>query len=338
MQNNQTTYTAPQTPKYTKNSRPRAGFIVAIVIIVAVVIGLMSFPPYTTVPAGHVGIVTTFGKVENYTLSEGFHLKNPVQKVVLMDNRTQKQTLSLQAFSSDIQQVDVICSVNFRIDKSSAQTLFQTVGTSYYANVMEPRIQENVKAVFTRYNAEKIMEVRNSLSSQVMELLVPEMEKYGIVVESISIENVDFTDAFTNAVEEKQVAEQTKLRVQTEQAQLVNVQKSEAERRIIAAQADAEERTILANAQAEVARIEADAKAYAIKIQAEAEAEANEKIAASVTEGLIQYHQAERWNGQLPTVVTGDTALPILNLGDITEAAADTDDTASAAEATEETD
>ena len=315
MQTNQFVNNTPKTPRSTRSVRPRGKFIAVIAVLVIVLILVMSFPPFATVPAGHVGIVTTFGRVENYTFSEGFHLKNPVQRVVLMDNRTQKQRLSLQAFSSDIQQVDVICSVNYRIDKASAQTLFQTVGTNYFSNVMEPRIQENVKAVFTEYNAEKIMEVRNSLSNQVMDLLSPEMAKYGIVVENVSIENVDFTDAFTNAVEEKQVAEQTKLRVQTEQAQLVNVQKSEAERKIIAAQADAEERTILANAQAEVARIDADAQAYAIKVQAEAEAEANRQIAASVTEGLIQYRQADRWNGQLPSVVTGDTALPIISVG-----------------------
>jgi len=302
---------------YQKNSRsPRSVLIVIGVIVLAVLLLLIVFPPFITVPAGHIGIVTTMGKVEDYTFGEGFHFKNPIQKVIVMDNRTQKRTVDMMAFSSDIQQVDVICTVNFRLDKDSAQTLYQTVGVNYYANIMEPRIQETVKAVFTRYSAENLMEVRNTLSTQVIELLGPEMAKYGIVIESVSIENVDFTDAFTNAVEEKQVAEQTKLRVETEQAQQVSVQKAEAERRIIAAKADAEERTILANADAEVARIDADAAAYALKVQAEAEAEANQKVAASLTELLIRYQQAMNWNGQLPTVVTGDTSLPILDLTD----------------------
>ena len=65
-------------------------------------------------------------------------------------------------------------------------------------------------------------------------------------------------------------------------------------------------------------REQADAEAYAVKVQAEAEAEANKLVAASLTTALIQYHQAQNWNGQLPSVVTGDTALPILDLGNVT--------------------
>lgn len=283
------------------------------VVIVLAAIFLSSFSPFVTVPAGHTGVVTSFGRVEDYTLAEGLHLKSPLKKVVLMDTRTQRATLSLQAFSSDIQQVDLVCSVNYAVDRATCQTLYRNVGLNYYQTVMEPRIQENIKAVFTRYTAENLMEARNSLSVQVQELLAPEMAQYGITVTSVAIENVDFTDAFTDAVEQKQVAEQTRLRVETEQAQQTAVEQAEAERRVIAANAEAQERAILAEADAEVARINADAEKY----RGEKQAEVNQLLAASLTSELIDYYQLQQWNGELPTVYGGQT-LPVL---DVTQAA-----------------
>lgn len=300
-----------------RGGRPNFGmarWIVIGVIVLVLVLFLIAFSPFVTIPTGHTGVVTTFGRVQNYTLDEGFHLKNPIQEVILMDNRAQKASLQLQAFSSDIQQVDVTCSINYTIDRDTAQELYKRVGRNYYATVMEPRILENVKAVFTRYNAEKLMQVRNELSKQIKELLEPEMKAYGIQITSVAIEDVDFTDAFTEAVEAKQVAEQTKLKVETEQAQQVSMEKSAAERQVIAANAQAQERAILAEADANVKRINADAAAYAKKVEAEAEAEANQKIAASVTEELIKYRQADRWNGQLPIISSGSDTLPVLNV------------------------
>ena len=211
------------------------------------------------------------GRDETY--GEGLHAKNPLARVIVMDNRTQKETVTMQAFSSDIQQVDVIATVNFHVPREACSTLYQRVGLGYYEQVMEPRVQEGVKAVFARYSAEKLIGARSTLADQVMEILAPEMEEYGISVTAVSIENVDFTDAFTDAVEDKQVAEQTKLRTEIEQAQLLVVEQTDAQRRIIAANADAQEREILAEADASVKQIEADAAAYAVRVQAEAEAE-----------------------------------------------------------------
>lgn len=288
--------------------------VIAIVIIVALVIGALAFRPFVTIPSGHTGILVTFGRVSENTLDSGFHLKSPIQQVVVMDHRTQKARITLEAFSSDIQQVDVVCSVNYSIDRQMASVLYKTVGTQYYDTVMEPRILECVKAVFTRYTAEKLMQVRDTLSVQVKELLAPEMSPYGISVLSVAIENVDFTDAFTNAVEEKQVAEQTKLRVETEQSQQVSVEKATAERQIISANAVAQEKTILAEADASVAKIRADAAAYARGVEAEAEAEANAKLAASITKDLIDYMKANQWDGKLPTYMGGGEATPILDM------------------------
>ena len=311
------TGTAPKkTGKASPFGIPRRTIIIAltVVILAAVIFFLTAFSPFVTIPAGHTGIVTTFGRVEDYTLSEGFHLKSPLKQVIVMDTRTQRASLSMQAFSSDIQQVDVVCSVNYSVDRETCQKLYQRVGMNYYQNVMEPRVLENVKTVFARYTAENLMDARNTLSQQIMELLAPEMAEYGISVTSVAIENVDFTDAFTDAVEQKQVAEQTRLRVETEQAQQTAVEEAQAERRVIAANAEAEERAILAEADANVARINADAEKY----RGEQQAAANEALAASLTEELIAYYQTQQWNGELPAVFGGDT-LPILEMGALTE-------------------
>jgi regulator of protease activity HflC (stomatin/prohibitin superfamily) len=267
--------------------------------------------PYTVVPTGHTGVVTTFGRVENYTLTEGFHLKNPVQQVVLIDNRAQKATVSMQAFSSDIQQVDLVCSVNYQVDRDTAQNLYRNVGVDYYEKIMLPRIQENVKAVFTKYTAENLVGARSTLSAQVKELLAPLMKANGIEIIAVSIEDIDFTDAFTDAVEAKQVAEQTKLRVETEQSQQVSVEKATAERRIIAANAEAQERAIFAEADAQVARVQADAARYA----GEQEAAKNQALAQSLTDEFIQYLKVTRWDGSVPQVqLSGGEAYPVINL------------------------
>ena len=305
----------PNTKKKPQRSgSPRGMFKLSGFVIALIAIAAIAFSCYVVIPAGHTGVVTTFGKVEDYTFNEGFHLKLPVQEIVLMDNRTQKATIPLMAFSSDIQQVDVECSVNFSIDRETAQNLYSRVGRNYYDTVMKPRILENVKAVFTRYNAEKLMQVRNELSGQIKELLEPEMKPYGIQIVAIAIENVDFTDAFTDAVESKQVAEQTKLKAETEQEQQVNMERSAAERQVIAANAKAQERAILAQADADVKRINADATAYARKVEAEIEAEANNRIAESLTDELIRYRATSTWNGQLPILGSGSGVLPMIDL------------------------
>ena len=182
---------------------------------------------------------------------------------------------------------------------------------------MEPRVQEGVKAVFARYSAEKLIGARSTLADQVMEILSPENGGMRIPVTAVSIENVDFTDAFTDAVEDKQVAEQTKLRTEIEQAQLLVVAQTDAERRVeIAADADAQEREILAEADASVKQIEADAAAYAVRVQAEAEAEANALIAASLTEQLVAYQEIQQWDGALPSVYGASDPLPVLDIAD----------------------
>jgi len=274
-----------------------------------------------TVPTGHTGILTTFGKVEDNTLEAGMHIKSPFQEIVCMDNRTQVAHLELSAFSSDIQEVLVSYSMNYQIEKSNAQKIYKEIGVDYYNTVMAPRIQEVVKSVIAKYTAEDLIESREALSVQITNDLIKQLGAYNIVVVSTAVEDIDFSDAFTASVEDKVVAEQALLKAQTEQAQKTMEQEKAAEREKIQAAANAEVKEIQAAADAEVAKIKAAAEAEAKKLAADAEkyagekeAEANKALAESLTEALIKYYEALGWDGKLPeTVVSGtDTILPVL--------------------------
>ena len=99
-------------------------------------VGVIALSCYVSVPTGHTGVVTTFGSVENYTLEAGMHFKLPWQEVVKMDNRVQKNTQELSCFSSDIQDVRMIYTVNYQISKQDAMTIYKTIGTGYFDTVI----------------------------------------------------------------------------------------------------------------------------------------------------------------------------------------------------------
>jgi len=282
----------------------KKGLIIAGVVVLALV--LIGTLCTATVQTGYTGIVTTFGKVENMTLEAGLHLKSPFQQIISMDNREQKTTFTTEAFSSDIQQVNITGSINYAINKSTAMNLFKEVGTDYFNKLVYPRMLEITKGVFSKYTAENLVANRQKLSESIRDGLSDELQSYGINVISLSIENIDFTDAFTDAVEAKQVAAQRKLQAEIEQAQMTMETQQQAERQ-----------RINAEAAANVAKINADADAYAMKVRSEAEAEANKMIAESLTENLIRANEIKTWDGKLPVYMAGEggTTIPVLQFG-----------------------
>ena len=282
----------------------KKGLIIAGVVVLALV--LIGTLCTATVQTGYTGIVTTFGKVVNMTLEAGLHLKSPFQQIISMDNREQKTTFTTEAFSSDIQQVNITGSINYAINKSTAMNLFKEVGTDYFNKLVYPRMLEITKGVFSKYTAENLVANRQKLSESIRDGLSEELQSYGINVISLSIENIDFTDAFTDAVEAKQVAAQRKLQAEIEQAQMTMETQQQAERQ-----------RINAEAAANVAKINADADAYAMKVRSEAEAEANKMIAESLTENLIRANEIKAWDGKLPVYMAGEggTTIPVLQFG-----------------------
>ena len=260
---------------------------------------------FKTVPTGSTGIVTTFGKIENITLDAGIHFMSPWKKVVNMDNRTQKQSIEMQCFSSDIQEVSVVYTVNYQINKTNAQEIYRTIGTEYFDTIVMPKALEAVKSVFAKYTAEDLIASRSNLSKEIEGVLVDDLARQNIQITATSIENIDFTDAFTNAVEAKQVAEQNKLKAQTEQAQATLEAQAQAERQVIQAKADADAAIVAANADAEVAKISADSSLY----QGEKEATILQRVGEQMERypNLVKYKYYEKWDGKLPETVLGDS-------------------------------
>ena len=265
-----------------------------------------------TVPTGHTGIVTSFGRVENYTYEAGINFSAPWMSVINMDNRNQKKTIDLECFSSDIQEVDVTYSLNYQISKSNAQDIYREIGSNYYETVINPRIQEAVRSVMAHYTAEELLEKRSNLSEEIKGILIEKLDSYNIEVLDTSLENLDFSDAFTDAVEAKQVAAQKKQQAEIEQEQAL--MEAEYSKKIAVEKAEAE---------AEVAKIAADAELEIVKIQADAAEYAGQKDAAVIAQvrdalakdpenltdedikSLLIYYYVLQWNGELPETYIG---------------------------------
>ena len=264
--------------------------VLAIVGIIAAIV-LIGVSCVAIVPTGHTGVITEFGKVQNYTLDAGFHIKAPWHSVINMDNRVQKESTELSCFSSDIQEVAMIYTINYQIRQADAMTLYATIGRDYYNTVIVPCITESVKAVTAKYSAENLIGNRTELAQVIEDDLAKKLDEYNIILVSTSIEDMDFTDEFTSAVEAKQVAQQNKLKSETE----------------------ADQRRIEAQAAADAQVIAAQGEADALRIQAEAEADANTMINKSLSDNILQKMYYDSWNGILPSVVGSDSVVIMPN-------------------------
>lgn len=278
--------------------------------------GLILFSCVSFVPTGHTGIQTTFGRVNDGTLDAGIAWHAPWVNVVNMDNREQRVSFTLQAFSKDIQEVDIQGSINININKATAMNLYREVGVNYVNVFVTPRIQEDVKIVIAQYTAENLISNRQAASDAIYELIRGELTEKGINVISLALENVDFSDAFTQSVEAKQVATQEKQRAQTEQERMTMEEEAAAKRAVIIANAEAEKAKIAAQADLEVVKIQAEAALYA----GEKEAEMNKRISEALTPELIKYYYIKQWNGKL-SVVSTDNTMTLIDMNDISEVA-----------------
>jgi regulator of protease activity HflC (stomatin/prohibitin superfamily) len=288
----------------------RLGRIITLAAIALLVLILVT-GSFSKIPTGYTGIVTTFGRVENYTFDPGIHFKAPWQSVVKMDNRIQKHTIELSCFSQDIQEVNIKYTLNYQISSKDAMTIYATIGKDYFDTVITPNISEAVKVCTAKYTAESLVNDRSDLARVIEDFLTDALKNYNIFVIGTSIEDIDFTDAFTDAVEAKQVAQQNKLRAETEQAQATMEAEAKAKRDIIAAKAKAEQDVIAANADLEVVKIQSEASLYA----GQREAEMNARIAENLTDDLISYYWIKQWNGLLPSTVLGSDGNYMFNLG-----------------------
>ena len=199
------------------------------------------------------------------------------------------------ATSKDLQAVTAGLAVNFHLAPERSAQMYQTVGKEYADTLLQPAAQECVKSVMALYSAEQLITQRSAVSVAISDQLTEKLSNYGIIIDEFNIVNFSFSAEFDAAIEAKQVAEQNKIRAQTEK-----------EQRVIEAEANASEKTIAAQAEADATLLRAQAEAEAIKVRADAEAEANAKLNSSLTKNVLSYNAIDKWNGQYPSVVAGD--------------------------------
>lgn len=283
------------------NEDYRKPLIISALIGLVLAVGLFVGSFFTSIPTGHTGIVIVFGKVEDRTLDAGINTKAPWATIVKMDNRIQKATVDLACFSSDIQEVSCKYTINYQIDKTNASEIYRSIGKDYFDTVISPSVSESVKTIMAHYTAENLIGKRDSLASEIETLLNEQLQKYNIKITSTAIEDMDFTDEFTNAVEAKQVAVQNKLKAQTEQEQKTMEAQQQAERAQIEANAQAEVAKIGAQADLEVTKIQADAAEYA----GQKEAAKNKAVSEYLTPDLLTYYLIQQWDGKYPTTYMG---------------------------------
>lgn len=167
------------------------------------------FCSFQTIRSGEVGLRVRFGKIIDSNLSEGFNLKIPyIEKIVKVNIKVQKVELNTMAASKDLQDINTVIAVNYRVEGDSASSLYRTVGNNYESVILQPAIQESVKSVISKYTAEEVVTSRTEVSSNSLDELQSKVSKYGIIIDSFNIINLTFSEEYSNAIEEKQVAEQ----------------------------------------------------------------------------------------------------------------------------------
>lgn len=291
--------------KRTEKKGPGINPLIIIVPILVVIIIVVT-SCFTIVESGHTGVIVRLGKVTGETYSDGMHIKAPfVTNVVMMDNQIQKEVAETNAVSRDLQTVSASIAVNYHLSVESSADMYKKVGLTYVDKILIPTIQESTKAVMAKYNAEGLITQRGTVSVEIEDLIQSKVQEHGIVIDSLNITNFDFSAEFNAAIEQKQVAEQNKLRAQTEKDQ-----------KTIEAEAAAAEKTIAAKAEADALKTKAEAEADAIRTKADAEAEANQKIAESLTSDVLRYKSIEKWTGVYPDVVAGDQSSLLIDVGD----------------------
>jgi len=177
------------------------------VICIFVLITVIS--SFQTIKSGEVGLKVRFGKIVSSQLNEGFNFKIPyIEDIVIVNIKVQKIELITESSSKDLQTIQTNIAVNYRIESDKASNLYRTVGNNYEFVVLEPAIKESIKSTIAKYTAAEVITERSEVSKKCLEELQAKVEKYGIVIDNFNITNLSFSEEYTKAIEEKQVAEQ----------------------------------------------------------------------------------------------------------------------------------
>jgi regulator of protease activity HflC (stomatin/prohibitin superfamily) len=256
---------------------------VGTVLTIAILVLIFVFSTFTVIGVGQVGVKVQFGQVVGQPLQSGFHFTTPfIQSVEKFDIKVLKEDIEASGASKDLQDIKTNISVNYRVSPSGVQELYKTVGRGYVQSVVRPATQEIVKAITAQYTAEELITKRQDVSSQMKTKLQERLNTYGILIDNVNIINFNFSEAFNQAIEQKQVAQQNALKAQQDLERI----KIEAEQKIATARAEAE----------------------SLKLQKQ-----------EITPDLIKLREIEaqlqaiyKWNGILPTYTGGQ--IPFINV------------------------
>jgi prohibitin 2 len=264
--------------------------IVAVAITVIIIVILVA-ESIAIVQAGNRGVVLYLGAVEDRVLGEGLHLIIPfAEQVVQMEVRTQKFQAEASAASKDLQEVQTVIALNYRIDPQQANKIYQLLGVNYADRVIAPTIQESVKASVAKFNAEELITKRETAKSVIAEAIRNTLASNNIATQNVFITDFKFSQSFADQIEQKVVAFQKFL---TEQNNLKTVQ-------------------VIANQNV----VQAEAAARANVAKADGEAQAINIITQQLRSSpqYLQWQAINRWNGQLPYALGSGGGVPFFQL------------------------
>ena len=185
----------------------------AALIIGAILFFFLFLNPWVQIGAGERGIVLNFGAVQKDVLGEGLHFRIPImQRVALMDVKVQKSLTSAAASSSDLQEVSSEVALNYHIVQDKANVVYQSIGIQFKERIIDPAVQEVVKAVTAKYTAEELITKRPAVSEAMRANLAERLLEHNIAVDAFSIVGFSFSKIFMEAIESKQTAEQLALK------------------------------------------------------------------------------------------------------------------------------
>ena len=246
------------------------------------------------VDAGYRGVLLKFGAVDtSVALNEGIHFVTPFRdSVVQMEVRTQKTVENAASASKDLQDVTTQVALNYRLNPNSAQVVYQQLGFEYGNRVIAPAIQESVKQVTARFNAEELITMRETVKNQIEQQIKARLAPYNILVDTISITEFQFSEQFRKAVEAKVEAQQRALQAQNDLRRIeIEAQQNEAK--------------AVGEQKANVARAEGVRQSNVL--QAEGESQAikiiDQQLRTSPT--YLEWLKTQRWDGKLPLVTGG---------------------------------
>src|ERR671910_297922 len=268
--------------------------IVIPAVIGIIIVGFLVTNSIKIVDAGNRGVLLNFGAVDvSRSLNEGIHFVVPVRdNVVQMEVRTQKITEDTVSASQDLQDVSTQVALNYHLDPDNAQVVYRQLGIDYANRVIVPAIQESVKQVTARFNAEELITQRESVKTEIEQQIRGRLAAYNIIVDAISITEFQFSDEFVRAVEAKVAAQQRALQAQNE-LRRIEIEAQQAEARAVGQQ------------QANIARAEGVRQANVLQAQGEAQAITTIDEQLRQSPSYLEWLKSQKWDGQLPLVVGG---------------------------------